>query len=119
MSRVLVRIGRKILGLSLIFISLISLYSAINNLAGFYRSRPWWSPYSPYIIDGSILWVLVPVSLLNIAPARSIGRAKVGRIVFHHYVYGFLTVISATFPVIIFTPASLLDLFLPSFYEGT
>ncbi|RLI37545.1 hypothetical protein DRO55_01125 [Candidatus Bathyarchaeota archaeon] len=118
MSSILTALGRKMLGLALIFNSLMSLLSTVNILLGFYSSMPWWKPYAPYIIDGSVFWLVIPTSLLNIIPARSVGEVKIRRVIFHHYVYGFLTVLSSTFAVSLFAPLPLISLFLPPLYES-
>ncbi|OYT45887.1 hypothetical protein CW711_04600 [Candidatus Bathyarchaeota archaeon] len=95
MSGIFTALGKKTLGLALIFNSLISLTSALRILSGFYAARPWWRPFSPYLLDGSLFWAVIPASILNIAPARVLGRVKIRRFLFHHYVYGlFVTLVS-------------------------
>mgnify|MGYP000200344254 CR=1 FL=1 len=96
MSGTLAALGKKTLGLALIFNSLMSLTSALNILSGFYAARPWWKPFSPYLVDGSLFWVVVPVSILNLVPAKVLGEVRLRRILFHHYIYGlFVFLISA------------------------
>lgn len=107
MSRILKALGKKILGLSIIFNSLTCLLSAANVLVGYYAARSLWHPYSPYLLDGSLFWAVILTSILNIIPAKMVGDAKIRRIFFHHYVYGFIVIFVSAFLVALFTPGFL------------
>lgn len=88
---------RKILSLALILNSLLCLISLVEVLAFYYAAGRSWDAYSPYLIDRSLFWFAVLTVLLNIIPAKSIGRVHVKRLLFHHYVYGFIAMIVGTF----------------------
>ncbi len=52
-------------------------------------------------------------ALVNIYPVSSIGRSlKLGRFLFHHYVYGLIVLLIAILGVIVITPISFLSLFI-------
>jgi len=114
MSKIVAAIGRKLLGLALIFNSVVSLTSAANILASFYINRLSWKPYSPYLIDGSLFWFVVLAAVLNIVPAKLVGKADIKRVVFHHYVYGFLSIFTSLILVALFAPAYIFILLVPS-----
>jgi hypothetical protein len=106
-------IGKKIFSIALVFNSLMSIACVIELLSGFYRVFPYWQPFSPYLADGNILWLAILTAFVNIYPSASIGRAlKTGRLLFHHYVYGFLVLILAVLFVVLFTSTSLTNLFI-------
>jgi hypothetical protein len=106
-------ITKKIFSLSLILNSLITLAAVSQILFNSYRSFPYWQAYSPYLVNGSVFFLVIIAALLNIYPSASIGRTlHTGRLLFHHYVYGFLVLIFSSFFVIAFTSVSLLNLFL-------
>ncbi len=98
----------------MIFNSVISLVSVANMLASFYINYYSWRPYSPYLIDGSLLWSIIATAILNIGPAKIIGKVKMGRILFHHYVYGFLASSISLLLMVTFAPAYILLLLMPS-----
>ena len=111
MSKIIEVYGKKLFSLALIFNALLTMVYAIGILAGFYTLYPYWKPYAPYIIDGSIFWILIPAAIINIFPCVNIGKVETGRLWFHHYVYGFLILgIAATLTALWF-PASMLSLF--------
>lgn len=114
MLRKYANLGKKILSLGLIFNSLIGLISVGNILAGYYAARPWWQPYSPYLLDGSLFWVATLTALLNIVPSKMVGKVHIRRLFFHHYVYGFLTMMSSTLFIAFLMPTSLTALFKPT-----
>jgi hypothetical protein len=60
----------------------------IGLLAGYYEEG--WKLFEPYLVEGSLLWILVLVSIINIFPAAVVGQVRTGRLWFHHYVYGFI-----------------------------
>ena len=104
---------KKNISLALIFNSLITLACVAGILVGFYRAFPYWQPFSPYLIDGNLFWLIIVAALVNISPSASIGRAlHTGRFLFHHYVYGFFVLLSSSVFVVAFTSVSLLSLFL-------
>ena len=106
-------ITKKIFSLSLILNSLITLALIAQIMFNFYHSFPYWRPYSPYLINGSVFFLVIIAALLNIYPSASVGRTlHTGRLLFHHYVYGFLILLFSVFFVIAFTSVSLLSLFL-------
>lgn len=109
MPKSLVKVSKKILGLTLIFNSLLCLISVGNVLTGYYAAMPWWRPYSPYLTDGSLFWIAILTALLNIVPARMIGRVRIRRLLFHHYIYGFLVMaFCSVFVFLFFMPTSLI-----------
>jgi len=114
MSRVRANLARKILSLALIFNSLVSLISLGNILVGYYAARPWWQPYSPYLLDGSLFWVAILTACLNIFPSKMVGKVHIRRLLFHHYVYGFITMMGSAFLITYLVPASLTALFMPT-----
>jgi len=115
MLKTYANLAKKILSLTLIFNSLVSLISAGNILAGYYASRPWWQPYSPYLMSGLLFWIAILTALLNIVPSKMVGRVHIRRLLFHHYVYGFLIMIGSTLLIVSFIPNSLTTLFTPTF----
>jgi hypothetical protein len=103
--------AKKIFSLALLFNSVLTLQYAFQILAGFYSSYPLWKPFPPLIIDGSLFWGMIPVSILNFYPAISVGQAKCSRLWFHHYVYGIAVFMIALASLLIFTSVSFPDLF--------
>jgi hypothetical protein len=60
-----------------------------------------------------VFWFAIAAALLNIFPSASLGRSlHTGRLLFHHYLYGFLVLFFASAYVVLFTPASLFTIFL-------
>ena len=114
MSRIIAKLGRKTLSLALIFNSIISLASVVNILAAFYLSTNGWRPYSPYLIDGSLFLLVIVTAVLNIVPAKLVGKVDLGRILFHHYVYGFLASSISITLMAVFAPAYILVCLMPS-----
>ena len=103
--------GKKIFSLALLFNAVLTFEYAVQILAGFYAAYPYWKPYPPFIFDGSMFWVILPVALINFFPAVSMGQTKCSRLWFHHYVYGFVVAAIAAASLLIFTPVPLIDLF--------
>jgi hypothetical protein len=56
---------------------------------------------------------VVVTSVLNIVPARFIGKVDIERILFHHYVYGFLASLISLMLMVIFAPAYIFVLLMP------
>lgn len=110
MSRSIMNLLKKILSLALILNSLLCLISLVQVLAFYYPAGHSWDAYSPYLIDRSLFWFAVLTVLLNIIPAKSIGRVHVKRLLFHHYVYGFIAMILGSFFLFLFSmPGSILS----------
>ena len=104
---------KKIFSLALIFNALITLAVVAGILFGFYKSYPYWHPFAPYLLDGNLFWLAMAAAVINIFPSACIGRAlHTGRFLFHHYVYGFLVLLSSSAFVVLFTSVSLISLFL-------
>ena len=98
----------------MVFNSIVSLVYAAEMLVSLYIGPNDWRPYSPYLIDGSFLWLAILAAVLNIFPAKLIGKVNIRRILFHHYVYGFLASSVSLFLIAFFAPASLFLLLMPS-----
>ena len=98
----------------MMFNSILSLVYAAEMLVSFYVSRFEWQPYSPYLLDGSLLWLAVLAAVLNIVPAKLLGKVDVRRILFHHYVYGLLASSVSLLLIAFFAPAYLFLLLMPS-----
>ncbi len=106
-------IAKKIFSISLVFNALLTVCFAASILANFYWYLNNWQPFAPYLVSGSLFWVAIVAAVINIFPSASLGRAlHTGRILFHHYFYGFIVLLCALAYVIFFLPVSLLNLFL-------
>jgi len=106
-------IAKKIFSLSLILNALITLACIAQIMFNHYRAFPFWQPYSPYLVNGSVLFLVIVAALLNIFPSASIGRTlHTGRFLFHHYIYGFFVLLFSAVFVMAFTSVSLFSLFL-------
>jgi len=106
-------ITKKIFSLSLILNSLVTLACVAQIMFNNYHAFPYWQPYSPYLVNGSVFFLVIVGALVNIFPSASVGRTlHTGRVWFHHYVYGFFVLLSAVVFVEVFTSVSLFSLFL-------
>ncbi len=106
-------ITKKIFSLSLILNSLITLACVAQIMFNNYRAFPYWQPYSPYLVNGSVFFLVIVAALVNIFPSASVGRTlHTRRVWFHHYVYGFFVLLFSAVFVTAFTSVSLLSLFL-------
>jgi MFS family permease len=114
MSKIITRLGRKTLSLALIFNSMISLASIVNILVGSYINAYSWQLYSVYLVNGSLFLFAIATAVLNIVPAKFIGKVHLKRILFHHYVYGFLASSISLMLMAIFAPAYVLVFLMPS-----
>ncbi len=104
---------KKIFSISLILNALITLAAIAQIIFNHYRSFPYWQPYSPFIVNGSVFFLVIVAAVLNIYPSASLGRTlHTGRFLFHHYVYGVFVLIFSAIFVMVFTPVSLIGLFL-------
>jgi hypothetical protein len=57
--------------------------------------------------------MLIIAAVINIFPSAGLGRSlHTGRLLFHHYFYGFLVIIVSSLYIVFFTPASILTLFI-------
>ncbi|MBS7648635.1 hypothetical protein KEJ17_03190 [Candidatus Bathyarchaeota archaeon] len=90
----LTALGKKILSLTLIFSSIASLVSSLSVTYGVLSGYVSSALYKPYLIDTSLLFFAALTGILNIAPARIMGKVNVKRVLFHHYVYGFLSILT-------------------------
>jgi len=106
-------LGRKILCLSIIFNSIISILLTGNILYMFYVNKSLWRPYWPFLLDGSLLWFVIITSFLNIVTAKILGNVDLRRIKFHHYFYGLLASLTSFIFLVIFAPTYLFALLMP------
>lgn len=105
--------AKKIFSIVLIFNALLTIVYAVGILSGFYQAFPYWQPFSPFLLNGNIFWLIIVGALINIFPSARIGRAlHTGRLWFHHYVYGFFAMVVSAVYVTFFTSVSLSNLFL-------
>lgn len=114
MLNTIAAIGKKLTGLALIFNSIVSLISMSNLLTISFLTPNAIQPYFPYITNGMFYWFVVLTAILNIVPAKFIGKVKLKRFMFHHYVYGFLASSISLFMIAFFAPAYLFVLLTPS-----
>ena len=104
---------KKIFSVSLIFNSLLTVGCAVGILGCFYWFFHDWHPFHPYLVNGNFFWAAIVAAVINIFPSARIGRAlHTGRLLFHHYFYGFLVLFFSAVYVVVFTPVSLLTIFL-------
>ncbi len=93
LKKTLIALGKKVLSLALIFNFVVSLISSLSVLYSQYWGIFREDLYKPYLVDSSLFWFIVLTSILNIIPARMLGKVNIRRILFHHYVYGFLSIL--------------------------
>ncbi|MDR0492832.1 MAG: hypothetical protein LBH74_04240 [Nitrososphaerota archaeon] len=106
-------ICKKIFSLTLIFNALLTIACTVSILSSAYWIYPGWKPFSPYLTDVNVFWVVIAAATLNVFPSALLGRKlHTGRFLFHHYVYGFLVLAVAAIYITVFTPASLGTIFL-------
>ncbi len=101
--------GRKLFSLVLTFNCLLCIVYAIGLLTGLYEAN--WKLYPPYLVDGSLFWMIILASIVNIFPAISVGRVKMGRLWFHHCVYGFGVLVLSAITLEMSTTVPLVSLF--------
>jgi hypothetical protein len=105
-------ICKKIFSVTLVFNALVSIGCAAGILSGYYWRYQNWQPFAPYLVSASLFWVLIATAVINIFPSAGLGRSlHTGRLLFHHYFYGFLVIIFSSIYIIFFTPVSLLNIF--------
>ncbi|MDR0492242.1 MAG: hypothetical protein LBH74_01175 [Nitrososphaerota archaeon] len=103
---------KKIFSLALIFNALISITTVAGIIYGYYRAYPYWQPYAPFLLSGSLFWFALAAALINIFHSAAIGRVlHISRFLFHHYVYGIFVIVITSVYVMLFTPVSLHGLF--------
>jgi hypothetical protein len=90
-KRILSAICRKALGLILISNSIASLLSALNVLYGAYLNALI-QFHEAYVVNELLFIFLALTSILNLAPAKALGKIEIRRFLFHHYVYGFILI---------------------------
>jgi hypothetical protein len=106
-------ICKKIFSVSLVFNALLTIGCISGILAGFYWYYHDWHPFLPYLISGNLFWVGIAAAIINIFPSAGLGRSlHTGRFLFHHYFYGFTVLVCAVVYIVLFTPVSLLAIFL-------
>ena len=106
-------IAKKLFSLSLILNSLLTLVFVAEFVFNSYRDFPYWQPFSPYLFNGSVFFLVIVAALVNIFPSASVGRyLQTGRFLFHHYVYGCFVLGSSTVYVVFFASVSFFTLFL-------
>ena len=104
-------LAKKVFSLTLILNALLTISILAGILYGV--NFQWWKPWFPEVLSGNLFIVGVVAALINIFPSASIGRKlHTGRILFHHYVYGFFVLFLSSIYVIAFTSVSLFTLFL-------
>jgi hypothetical protein len=105
-------LAEKIFSLTLILNSLVTLACVAQVMFYYLRAFPYWQPYAPYLVNGSVLFLVITAAVVNIFPCASIGRSlHTGRLWFHHYVYGLLTLFCTFAAIATFSSVSL-DFFL-------
>ncbi len=105
-------ITKKIFSVSLVFNAFLTIACTVGIFGGFYGYYHQWQPFAPYLISGNLLWVVIAAAVINIFPSAGLGRSlHTGRILFHHYFYGFMVLFFSALYVTFFTSASLLTLF--------
>jgi MFS family permease len=114
MSKIIAKLGRKTLSLALIFNSMASLASVVNILvSSYFNAYSWWF-FSPYLAYGLLFVFIIATAVLNIVPAKLLGKVHLKRILFHHYVYGFLASLIPITLTAVYTPAYALVFLMPS-----
>lgn len=103
--------SRKMLGLILISNSIASLISALGTLSGSCLNVPI-QFHETYFINKLLFVFVALTSILNLAPAKTLGKIEIRRFLFHHYVYGFMLIF------LYFTSAMLLSIMQLWVWEG-
>jgi hypothetical protein len=111
MHRIISVYGRKILSVALLFNALLTLSYAIGILSGFYAVFPLWKPFTPFLLDGNLFWLIIAAAIINIFPAAHFGQVHTGRLWFHHYVYGFFVMLCSMLWIVFFSSVSILNIF--------
>ncbi|MBS7634171.1 hypothetical protein KEJ34_01540 [Candidatus Bathyarchaeota archaeon] len=110
-KKALSAISRKMLGLILISNSIASLISSLGFLWGSCLNVP--IRFHETCFVSKLLFVFVALtSVLNLSPAKTLGKIEIRRLLFHHYVYGFMLIL------LYFTSAMLLSIMQPWVWEG-
>jgi hypothetical protein len=77
---------RKLVSLALTFGCLLSILLVVGFLVGFYTAQ--WKLFEPFLLNANVLWLTIPVAVMDFFPIASFGHVKVRRLGFHHFVYG-------------------------------
>jgi hypothetical protein len=105
-------ICKKIFSVTLVFNALVSIGCSAGILSGYYWRYQNWQPFAPYLVSASFFWVLIIAAVINIFPSAGLGRSlHTGRVLFHHYFYGFLVLVFSSIYIVLFTPVSLPAIF--------
>lgn len=86
-------LGTKTLSLLLMLNSLFSLVSSLSIACGVLPGCLLGNLHKPYILNILFLSFITLTAILNIIPAKFMGRVNIRRLLFHHYVYGFLSIL--------------------------
>lgn len=106
-------ICKKTFSLALVFNALLTIACAVGILSGVYFYFPGWKPFSPYLFDGIVFWLVIAAAAINIFPSALLGRKlHTGRFLFHHYFYGCLVLAFTTVYISFFTSESVVSVFL-------
>jgi hypothetical protein len=100
--------GKKALSWVLTFNCLLTILVAVGLLSVFYAAH--WKLYQPYLLNANLLWAAILTPIMNLFPTANLGRVKVRRLRFHHFVYG-LAILTASVMLIMFMPIPLMNLF--------
>jgi hypothetical protein len=104
-------VAKKFFSLTLIFNALLTIAFATSILANFWFTRGG-EPFSPYLFSANLFLAAIVAAVINIFPSAALGRSlHTGRILFHHYFYGFLLLALAAVYVVLFSPVPLISLF--------
>lgn len=105
-------ITKKIFSVSLVFNVLLTICIATSILVSYYWTYHNWRPFGPYLLSGNLFWIAIAAAIINIFPSAALGRSlHTGRILFHHYFYGFIVLVCAAVYVVLFSPVPLFTLF--------
>jgi hypothetical protein len=96
---------RKLVSLALTFGCLLSILLVVGFLVGFYTAQ--WKLFEPFLLNANVLWLTIPVAVMDFFPIASFGHVKVRRLGFHHFVYG-LAIVVVSF---VLTPISVFNVF--------
>jgi hypothetical protein len=100
--------GKKAVSWLLTFNCLLSILLVTGLLSEFYAAH--WKLYQPYLLNANLLWATILTSVMNFFPTANLGRVKVRRLGFHHFVYG-LAILAASIMLIMFMSVPLMNLF--------
>ncbi len=67
-------ITKKIFSLTLILNSLVTLACVAQIMYNNSHAFPCWQPYSPYLVNGNVFFLVIVGALVNIFPSASVGQ---------------------------------------------